>query len=71
MAERIRLGCLYCDREDLDGVDVLPTDWEDVDEVRSYEDACRPAAIDDRSRSVIDGQTNLGVCPERKQIAGF
>ena len=25
---RIRLACLNCDREDFNGVDVLPDDWE-------------------------------------------
>ena len=71
MAERIRLGCMYCDRGDFDGVDKIPADWVDVEEVRSYEEACRPVAIEDRSRSVMDWETHLGVCPDCKRVYGY
>ena len=71
MAERIRLGCLYCDREDFDGVDTVPTDWVDVDEVRTYDEASRPVAIGDVTHSVMEWQTHLGVCPECKAIHGY
>ncbi len=59
----IRLGCLYCDTHDHDGVDSLPTDCEILGEVGSYEEATRPVHPDDRTRSVFDWQTHLGICP--------
>lgn len=64
MSDKIRLGCLYCDRNDFDGVDELPADWEDIGEVRSYGEASKPIAADDMTRSVLDWQTHLGTCPE-------
>jgi hypothetical protein len=64
MSGKIRLGCACCDRGDFDGVDLLPIDWIDVDEVRSFEEATREVDYDDRSRSVFDWQTHLGICPE-------
>lgn len=53
---KIRLGCMYCERDDFDGVDTLPEDWEDIEEVRSYEEATREVAMDDNTRSVFDWQ---------------
>ena len=29
----IRLGCCYCDRDDFDGVDVMPKDWINIQPV--------------------------------------
>lgn len=71
MTGKIRLGCMHCDRSDFDGVDTLPDDWEDIDEVRSYEEATREVPFDDMTRSVLDWQTHLGVCPECQQIHGL
>jgi hypothetical protein len=57
----IRLACLLCDRDDGDGLECLPTDWMDIDEVQSYEDAVEVSAdLGDRS---LDWWTHLGVCP--------
>ncbi len=70
MSKTIRLGCTYCDRSDFDGVDALPEDWEDIHEVRSLEEAKREVLFDDNSRSVLDWQTHLGMCPECKAIHG-
>ena len=64
MSGKIRLGCVCCDREDFDDIELLPTDWIDADEVRSFEEATREVDWDDQSRSVLDWQTHLGVCPE-------
>ncbi len=61
---RIRLACLTCDREDFDGVDVLPDDWEDIDEFQSYEASIAPVAIDDPDGDVTAWYTHLGVCPD-------
>jgi hypothetical protein len=62
---------MHCDRSDYDRVDAFPKDWEEVEEVRSFEEATREVAIDDQTRSVFDWQTHLGVCPECQQIHGL
>jgi hypothetical protein len=64
MSGRIRLGCHHCDRDDFDGVDTLPEDWNEIEEVRSLEEARTQVAADDSTRSVFDWQTHLGICPE-------
>lgn len=68
MPGKIRLGCLHCDRNDYDSVDSLPKDWEDIGEVRSYDEATREVAADDNTRSVLDWQTHLGVCPDCQKL---
>jgi hypothetical protein len=60
----VRLGCIYCDRGDFDGVSEIPSDWSDVQEVQSLEDALRPVSFESDTRSVLDWETHLGVCPE-------
>ena len=70
MTNSIRLGCAYCDRSDFDGVSKIPTDWEGIDEVRSFEEAMREVPFDDKTRSVLDRQTHLGNCPECQAIHG-
>jgi hypothetical protein len=70
MNGKIRLGCQHCDRNDFDGVDKLPKDWDDVSRVRSLEEALREVDEDDTTRSVFDWQTHLGTCPECKAIHG-
>ena len=64
MPEIIRLGCLYCDRTDYDGVNELPAGWEDIHEIQSVEEAYRPVTEEEPQRSVLDWETHLGVCPE-------
>ena len=60
----IRLGCAYCDRQDFDGILKIPLDWVDVRELQSLADALRPVARDElATRSTLDWQTHLGVCP--------
>lgn len=61
---RIRLACLICDREDFDGVDVLPHDWQDIEEVQTYEESIREIAPDDPDRDIAAWHTHLGVCPD-------
>ena len=68
MSGKIRLGCSYCDREDFNGIDELPSDWTDIHEVQSFEEAIREVDFDDQSRSVFDWQTHLGACPECQVI---
>ena len=67
MTKTIRLGCVRCDREDFDGVDELPHNWEDIDELQSYEDSIKEVAADDPSGDVTFWQTHLGVCPDCQQ----
>lgn len=59
---RIRLACFGCDREDFDGIDEIPKDWVDVDEVQSYEDSIKP--VEDRVGEVGLWWTHLGCCPD-------
>jgi hypothetical protein len=61
---RIRLACLICGREDFDGVDVLPSDWEDIEEVQTYEESISEIAPDDPDGDVTAWHTHLGVCPD-------
>jgi hypothetical protein len=65
---RIRLSCRFCDRNDYDGINVLPPDWFAVDEVQTYEQSIRPADPADSSNSVLDWYTHLGVCPECQEL---
>lgn len=66
---RIRLGCLYCDRADFDHVDCLPSDWERIESVQSYENSILPKAFSERQgESCFDWQTHLGVCPDCSSI---
>lgn len=62
----IRLACLLCDADDCDGIDAVPADWQDVDEVQSYEEATSEASMDDEPSSVW--WTHLGVCPDCQQV---
>jgi hypothetical protein len=64
MKGRIRLTCSECYREDFDGVDRIPDDWEDVDEFQSFEESITPVAIDDPHGDVTAWCTHLGLCPE-------
>jgi hypothetical protein len=67
----VRLGCLYCDRTDFDGVAEIPDDWSSVQEVQSYTESIEPVSLDEHStRSVLDWQTHLGVCPDCRALYG-
>jgi hypothetical protein len=59
---KIRLACLFCDRNECDGVDHIPATWFAVDEVQSYEESIRK--VDPGSDKVLDWYTHLGVCPD-------
>jgi hypothetical protein len=67
MNGRIRLGCHYCDAE-LDGIDHIPADWTEVEEIRSFEQAIeRIPDGQDRNKygdTIVDWETHVGVCPE-------
>ena len=47
MTGRVRLGCVNCGRDDFDGIHKIPDDWEDVDEVQSYEESIQEADPED------------------------
>ncbi|QDT71336.1 hypothetical protein I41_04930 [Lacipirellula limnantheis] len=57
----IRLGCMFCDRSDSDGIDAVPTSWFSVEQVQDL-DVSTQAMSSDRSDAAW--QTHLGVCPE-------
>ena len=69
MTGKIRLGCLGCGREDFDGIHKLPDDWEEIDEVQSYEESIREVGPEDDG-DIMFWETHLGVCPECKEIQG-
>lgn len=60
---KYRLGCVHCDRDDFDSVNCLPEDWHCVEEIAPWEESCRPVQGDEKTESVFDWQTHLGVCP--------
>lgn len=59
--EKIRLACLFCDRDDFDGVEAIPPTWFSVDEAQSYEASLTKAAANEDH---FAWYTHLGVCPE-------
>lgn len=61
----IRLGCLFCDRNDCDGIEVIPTSWFSVEEVQELAASLKEAGDAD---DVSSWQTHLGVCPECQEI---
>lgn len=71
MDATVRLACSACDRSDKDyitaqGLEQAVTEgWTDIEEVQSYEAACREVAVDDKSgASVFEWWTTLGTCPD-------
>lgn len=57
----IRLGCMFCDRSDGDGIDAIPSSWFAVEQVQDFDVSTQ----DMRSNgSDAHWQTHLGVCPE-------
>lgn len=60
---KIRLACRFCDRDDFDFVEVLPSDWFSVDEVQGVEASLQAADPSHTDESVLDWYTHLGVCP--------
>jgi hypothetical protein len=61
---KFRLSCLECNREDFEFVDELPTDWEDIHRMQTLAESMREVDPDDQSRSPLDWETHLGVCPD-------
>ena len=64
MSGQIRLACCECDRDDFDGVDELPTDWSDITEEQSLQDALAEVSTGDPRKSIFEWHTHLGLCPE-------
>ena len=64
MNGRIRLGCIVCSRDDFDGIDRLPEDWEDIDEVQPFEESIQEVDPDDPDGDVTFWETHIGVCPD-------
>ena len=61
----IRLGCLFCDRDDCDGVTEIPASWFSVEHVQDVAASMREAGLDE---DVTFWQTHLGVCPECQEV---
>ena len=70
MAQEIRLACIYCDTSECDGINIVPTDWTDVQSVQSYAASCEEIMADDPKRSPFEWYTHLGVCPACQKIYG-
>ncbi len=68
----VRLGCMYCDRQDFDGIseqalkDAIAAGWEYVDQVQSPAEAAQTHPLGDEPPgfSVFDWWTHLGICPD-------
>lgn len=58
---QIRLGCMFCDRSDGDGLHAIPSSWFAVEQVQDF-DVSTQAMSSDGSGAAW--QTHLGVCPE-------
>ena len=69
MTGKIRLGCMCCGRDDFDGIDKLPDDWEEIDQVQSYEESIQEVGPDDDG-DVMFWETHVGVCPDCQEIQG-
>ncbi len=50
----IRLGCCYCDRNDVDGVQAFPSDWRNIQPVTQ--------------QALGIWETHLGVCPDCQKL---
>lgn len=61
----IRLGCLFCDRDDCDGVNEIPVSWFSVEQVQDFAASMREDGLDE---DVTFWQTHLGVCPECQEV---
>ena len=63
MKNCIRLGCRECDTDECDGVGFIPETWTDVVEVQSLDESQVEVSANDRSRSLTEWYTHLGLCP--------
>ena len=63
MKNCIRLACRACDTDECDGVDLIPETWTDVVEVQSLDESQVEVPVGDRSRSLTEWYTHLGLCP--------
>ena len=65
---RIRLACVYCDTDAMDGItpaqlEQCRTDgWEDITEVQTYEQSLETS--DDPGYDVTKWYTHVSVCPD-------
>ena len=64
MLSTIRLGCMCCLRDDFDGIEALPEDWQDIDEVQSFDESIKEVDPDDPDGDVTFWETHIGVCPD-------
>jgi len=60
---KFRLGCIHCDRNDFDGIEQIPTDWQTVFPVQLWETSVKPFELSRQTSSIFAWETHLGVCP--------
>ena len=63
MKKLIRLACSDCDTEECNGIFEIPASWKDVTEVQSSVAAFAEVPAADKTRSVMQWYTHLGLCP--------
>lgn len=69
MTGQMRLACSDCDRNDCDGINQLPADWEGIEEMQTLEQSRREVDINDQSRSPLEWYTHLGTCPDCQKLS--
>ena len=71
--ETVRLACVYCNREDKDGITPEELEkcraegWTDITEVQTYEESMQTYENPDdapQGFDVMAWHTHLGVCPD-------
>lgn len=60
----IRLGCLHCDRDDFEGVLMLPDDWHGIHALQAWEQSVCTDPVQDEQSCKESGDTHRGVCPD-------
>ena len=68
--KRIRLACIECDTNAFDGIDKIPEAWGSVSEFQSFEDSLAYVSPYDKTHSVLDWYTHLGLCPDCQAESG-
>lgn len=73
MKKTIRLACMTCDRDDLDGItaaqlgQAIKAGWRNVERVQGYRQSCKTydnTQDEPPGFSAFDWWTHLGQCPE-------
>jgi hypothetical protein len=72
--KKVRLACHDCDIDHFDGITedeladlIAKGEWQDIEEQRTYEEACRTYGPDEQEPpgwSVLEWFTHIGLCPD-------